>query len=522
MKTRIVAFVAAAVVAVPLNITAYNLLDGSRPALETSEANAAAKGDASKKEIEKARALVEKRKQEAEAVKKALAAADAEVAQAQTALDDLAETAALAQSEYEATRSDYERASVAHQAAQNRLRAYTLKLKAWKDLLDLRRATLASARSQQQPTATIARLQAAVDKASTSRQKFAGLRAGAYQTQTSTKAALKTATAAQQTARNTYVEAQAAYETSAAYADAAVARQEQALAARLAAIEARDQARAALAKLLGKQPPSPSNDDDVTQKSRNLRVGTFNVYFGISQSAAAQVTQRFLKEADLDILALQEYQSRQAAVGQLRNAGYKVVTGKGGDPVVWDPEEFSVRSTSTYQYSRAEYVGFVTGARTKAWTRDHWVNVVRLQDRKTGATISFTSVHMPAHVLSAGRPKPGASAARLDNRRDAEKNLQQILRRELDRSDYVFAAGDWNTNYKADRAVLSPFGTEYHMRPLGLSSNFKNDPPNMPTIGASVFDHIYANTPATSSRVMDGQWLSDHRPVLAVYEIKNR
>lgn len=517
MRTRIAIALTAAILA-PVGVTTLPSLNN--PFATVAPDAEAANKDTKAAQIKEARRLVKELEAKAQVADQAHIDAQGVYSQTQSHLEQLADAGSDDESAYVAAQTQFratehtwnEAVAAAEQAAATYDAAVAL--------AEERTTAYNDAKKRGAGRKELAELEKARDEAVEAKRAAGDKVKTTRAAQQQIEPTLRAHTDALQEALRNYNVSDAAFDKAARETSAADADLTQAYEALVQVLGELDDARAELARLQGQKAPKRHPVEEV--KKRDIEVGSFNVYFGLSQDTAYKVTAKLIKDQDLDILALQEFQNRPEAVDRLRGDGYKVVQGTTGDHLVFDGTEFAIRSTDTYQYSYAEHVGIVPGKPTKPFTRDHFVTVVRLEDKLTGAKLSVASVHMPAHVFLGGLPRDGASAARVNNRREAEQRLQGFLEKELARGDYVIAAGDWNVNWATDAENRHPAATEYHMSQIGMRSAWETDAPKMFTIGKTVLDGIYANTRAEAAKVVTGDYESDHRPIRATYEIRDR
>ncbi|MBC9731954.1 hypothetical protein [Nocardioides marmotae] len=184
---------------------------------------------------------------------------------------------------------------------------------------------------------------------------------------------------------------------------------------------------------------------------------------------------------------------------------YMPTTGGGAIPIIWDRSRFRLLEGRTIKVHPAE----------KGVTPARYINSVRLREIATGEVYGIVNAHTIARASHDARLTDMRRIPRL------RKHLQ-LMRGEIERlfgmTEHVFAAGDLNVNYLADR----------NRRNAGLPTSALADLVSfdMPLIGSrgtrSLLDYTLSvrdagGLVATDRRVVRG-FNSDHDAVVVTYQ----
>ncbi|MDN4173185.1 hypothetical protein QWY28_09545 [Nocardioides sp. SOB77] len=264
--------------------------------------------------------------------------------------------------------------------------------------------------------------------------------------------------------------------------------------------------------------PSPtagvSVTDDVTDEvtaepAAPFRAFTLNVCYCLSPAKAMADVRRVLPLADAG--GLQEFSDAvdRANLITLLTAEdwgwYMPTTGGATIPIIWDRSRFRLLEGNTIKVHPSE----------KGVTPARYINSVRLREIATGEVYALVNAHTIARASHDARLTDMRRIPRL------RKHLQ-LLRGEIERlfgtTEHVFAGGDLNVNYLADR----------NRRLAGLPTNALGDLVrfDMPLVGSrgtrSLLDYTMTVRSAgglvpTDQRVVRG-FASDHDAVVVTYQ----
>lgn len=277
-------------------------------------------------------------------------------------------------------------------------------------------------------------------------------------------------------------------------------------------------------------------------KARNashVKVATYNTsaQLGVEQ-AVADVT-RLADQAD--IVTLQEMSSlkrRNAVRAKLVDCSMCPFEAyipedavQGGTPILYRWEKFRVEGSGTTKVSDATYVG-PRGAGPST-LRAKYVNWVQLRDRTTGRDVYVLNNHAVPSVQGKGGAPNRRMKARLRLYRQHMAGLRTLITEFKTGGGVVFVTGDLNVNFRTDRKVQAKMFPYSRMKALGLRASF--DSLGEPSGGTHVLrsgyssrliDYVYASTSSPGVTAVDqrilGGYSSDHRPVVATYQLTPR
>ncbi|MBC9731750.1 endonuclease/exonuclease/phosphatase family protein [Nocardioides marmotae] len=181
--------------------------------------------------------------------------------------------------------------------------------------------------------------------------------------------------------------------------------------------------------------------------SATYRTFTLNVCHCLGPKKAMADVRRVLTLGDAG--GLQEFsqlEDRQNLIKLLtaQDWGWYMPTGAGvAIPIVWDRQRFRMidgRSVMTHGPQNR-----VTPAR--------YINTVRLRELATGKVFGFINTHT---IAQASRDAQLSNMNRIPRLRKHLRMLRQEIKRLASMTEHVFAAGDLNVNYLADRRRRLP------------------------------------------------------------------
>jgi endonuclease/exonuclease/phosphatase family metal-dependent hydrolase len=194
-------------------------------------------------------------------------------------------------------------------------------------------------------------------------------------------------------------------------------------------------------------------------------------------------------------------------------------------PILWKRDRFTLEGYGAYT-ALAKVYNDESGNKV---TRK-WITWVRLYDKNTNKSFYTLNLHTPAGVESNGAP-----VKKMKKRNDTYKYEMQLIAK-IVKNNFsaenlpIFIVGDFNVDYRSDKAVKYRYFPYVTMANLGFTSNWAYAETNggLPSTGTGgssrLIDYIFTKQDAGMSfdrtSISPDMYGSDHHPVSATVDIK--
>lgn len=256
----------------------------------------------------------------------------------------------------------------------------------------------------------------------------------------------------------------------------------------------------------------------------HVRVGSFNINASVSTATFRRAVSRF--RADVDVAGLQEVNNdpKVRFLKHMRGWGAYHPGKLRQNPVIWRTSEFARLDARGAKIASARYVGHEKPG-APAHRHPQWATVVRLRHRATGVPVSVVNVHLVAGAVNSGRClRDAPRLCRLY--KDSVAGLRRVTAQERAWAHgRVYVIGDMNDNYPADKRRHQRDLAYAQLRGAGLVAHWERRREIRPsegsgTRGGAYLDQMWARRKPVSIAVDHSIKVSDHYPILAVYDAR--
>ena len=263
-------------------------------------------------------------------------------------------------------------------------------------------------------------------------------------------------------------------------------------------------------------------------------IGTYNVHYKLRPEHVEQDLRKLLTETNADVIGLQEFAKnpRAKALDRLclefgwEHFQANALRDQDAVPIMWKDSEWELMQTGTQRISEA--IDAENGA-GGAFIESKFATWVLLQRRHGNKCIGVINWHAPGSVENPDNVKRRKSLVQCTR---GVRTLARTLRRQV---DALFITGDMNVNYRRDTMRTQEGFPIEEFREAGLPANWSWDD-ELPRLGTHfenglltydvnpvakderIIDYVFGTAPPTRSLILRG-YASDHRPVLAVYQL---
>lgn len=253
-----------------------------------------------------------------------------------------------------------------------------------------------------------------------------------------------------------------------------------------------------------------------------LTVASYNVWKNASLGDFAQDLNK-LGRTNADVVGLQECRGRARARALDALEGWGVYqpfepNRAEYDPIIWRESRFTLVSTGSRRVAKGALI-----RRNRVPVR--YANWVELRDRITGRHVFVISTHVHAKIETKGRPRWWQPR----RTRQAFRHIAALghLARYLGHGGEVFITGDFNIAWDRDKRVRHPkfpYRALYKARDLVPCWAWSRARGGTHGNGHRKIDYVWhrrsEGLSPVKARILRDGYHSDHKPVLATYNIK--
>ncbi len=272
------------------------------------------------------------------------------------------------------------------------------------------------------------------------------------------------------------------------------------------------------------------------QVAVQVNLATYNTSAQVRHQRAARDVRDLAAQAD--ILALQEMSSaqrRKQVRAYLVDCDTCLFEGympreavRGGTPILWRKDKFTLEGSGTMQVSEPTYVG-PEGAGPDT-LRAKYINWVQLREVRTERDVFVLNNHTVPSVEAKGRPN-ARMPERVELYRQHMVGLSELVTQFQMTGGVVFALGDFNVNFRGDKRHQHPSFPYATTRGVGMQASYDVlGQPSVGTfksqrgrVGTRLIDYVHASTSPgvtpTRQTVLTSGYASDHRPYVATYRL---
>lgn len=265
-------------------------------------------------------------------------------------------------------------------------------------------------------------------------------------------------------------------------------------------------------------------------------LATYNIRHALSDAVAAADLQR-LADTGVDVIAMQEMGARtrrdavRARLVDCDACQFRAYmpdgAGPGEVPFLFRSSTFELISKGAEKVSDATFVG--AGGAGPSTIAPKYLTYVQLRHRATGQDIYVINNHAVASIQGPDGGPNYNNPERLRLFRQHMDGLSSMIERFGATGAAVFAAGDFNVNYRRDSVVQDKMFPYYRMKQVGAFASYKflGSPDQGTQVNRTgndtrLIDQVISREHpaiAPQQQAILGGYTSDHRPVRVQYSI---
>ncbi len=265
--------------------------------------------------------------------------------------------------------------------------------------------------------------------------------------------------------------------------------------------------------------PSGATAQSAAMVDQQLRIGTYNIRAGVSQSDFENAVTTFMPMAD--VIGLQEIGAtdRGTYLASDSTWGYYRPPALQQNPILWNRAAFDFIAARGDKIADARDLGNEhSGDEEK---EDSLATVVRLVQRSTGQQISFINVHLVRGAVKGGLPAPDKPKL-FELYTDQVAGTVRTIKEERAESDQVFVLGDFNVGFEADLKRKHPKLPYKRFGAINLRSMWQGSPLLDKAYGThndALIDQVWWTGNSSGEEVVRTIKASDHSPAVATYQL---